>query len=94
LFLPSLVDELNSNYTGPSGNKFRRLASVVFNLEDATQLDKFLRGETREITVPNSTRKIQYDPLQRLGIGMSRLGTSEAVAVGAYAFALQKLDQK
>lgn len=94
LFLPALINELNSTYTGPSGNKYRRLASVVMNLEDPAQLQKFLHGETREVTVPNSTRKIQYDPLQRLGVGMSRLGTSEAVAVGAYAFALQKLDEK
>jgi glucokinase len=34
---------------------------------------------------------LQYDPLQRLGVGMSRLGTSEAVAIGAYAFALKSL---
>jgi len=27
-----------------------------------------------------------------LPIGVSRLGTSEAVAIGAYAFALSKLD--
>ena len=29
--------------------------------------------------------------LQRLGVGMSRLGTSEAVALGAYAYALRQL---
>ena len=91
LFMPALVDELNSTYTGPSGNKFRRLASKVFNLEDAAQLKKFLKGETREITVPGTQRKVKYDSLQRLGVGVSRLGTSEAVAIGAYAFALQKL---
>jgi glucokinase len=91
LFLPALVDELNGNYTGPKGNHFRRLASAVFNLEDPAQLGKFLKGETKEITVPGGTRKIKYDPLQRLGVGMSRLGTSEAVAIGACAFALQKL---
>lgn len=90
-FLPSVVAELNSTYTGPTGNSFRRLASAVFNLEDQAQLQKFLKGETREIFVPCSKRKIQYDPLQRLGVGMSRLGTSEAVAIGAYAFALDKL---
>jgi glucokinase len=93
LFLPALVDELNSTYTGPKGNKFRRLASVAFNLEDKEQLKKFLKGETREVTVPGSKRKIKYDPLQRIGVGMSRLGTSESVAIGAYAFALRKLDQ-
>ena len=91
LFLPALVSELNGFYTGPGGNQFHRLASKAFNLEDPAQLEKFLAGETREITVPGSSRKIQYDPLQRVGVGMSRLGTSEAVAIGAYAFALQKL---
>jgi glucokinase len=92
LFLPALVDELNSTYTGPDGNKFRRLASAAFNLEDTAQLEVFLKGETRTIKVPGSDRSLAYDPLQRVGVGMSRLGTSEAVAIGAYAFALQKLD--
>jgi len=94
LFLPSLVEELNGFYTGPDGNKFRRLPGVVYNLEDTAQLKKFLKGETRTITVPGSKRKIKYDPLQRLGVGISRLGTSEAVAIGAYAVALQQLDKK
>jgi glucokinase len=91
LFLPALVDELNSTYTGPDGNKFRRLASTAFNLEDSSQLETFLKGGTRAIKVPGSGRSLAYDPLQRVGVGMSRLGTSEAVAIGAYAFALQKL---
>lgn len=91
LFLPALVDELNSNYTGLDGNKFCRLASVAFNLEDPAQLDIFLKGEKRTIKVPGSDRSLAYDPLQRVGVGMSRLGTSEAVAIGAYAFALKQL---
>ncbi|HVM50874.1 MAG TPA: ROK family protein [Candidatus Acidoferrum sp.] len=94
LFLPALVDELNSTYTAPDGRKFRKLVQVVFNLEDAAQRAKFLKGETREITVPGTSRKLRYDPLSRIGIGMSRLGTSEAVAIGACAFALRELDQR
>jgi glucokinase len=93
LFLPALVAELNGCYLNPNGKTFRRLAMAVFNLEDPGQLETFLKGEAKEITVPGSSRKVQYDPLQRIGIGMSRLGTSEAVAIGAYAFALRKLDQ-
>jgi glucokinase len=92
LFLPALVGELNGTYLNPKGVKFRRLASVAFNLEDPAQLKTFLKGQTRTITVPGSKKKVQYDPLQRIGVGMSRLGTSEAVAIGAYAFALRKLD--
>jgi glucokinase len=68
------------------------LASAAFNLDDPAQLKTFLKGETRTITVPGSKAKVQYDPLQRIGVGMSRLGTSEAVAIGAYAFALRALD--
>ncbi|MGA2751030.1 MAG: ROK family protein [Verrucomicrobiota bacterium] len=93
LFLPALVAELNGDYTAPSGNKLRRLASTAFNLEDPAQRAKFLKGQAREVLVPGSKRKIKYDPLQRIGVGVSRLGTSEAVAIGAYAFALRKLDQ-
>ena len=92
LFLPALVGELNGTYVNHKGKKFRRLASVAFNLEDPAELKTFIKGETRTITVPGSKKKVQYDPLQRIGVGMSRLGTSEAVAIGAYAFALRKLD--
>ena len=64
-----------------------RLTAVAFNLEDAGQRRKFLKGATREVTVPGTRRKVKYDPLQRVGVGMSRLGTSEAVAIGAYVVA-------
>ena len=94
LFLPALVDELNSNYTAPNGSQFRRLVQVAFNLEDAAQRKKFVKGQTREVTVPGSSKKLKYDSQARIGVGMSRLGTSEAVAIGAYAFALHALDQK
>jgi len=96
LFLPALLAELNQICPVPSGNesqKLRRLTSVAFNLEDPEQLEIFLKGETREIAVPGSGRKIKYDSLQRIGIGLARLDTNEAVATGAYVFALQKLDQ-
>jgi len=92
LFLPALVNELNSTNTAPNGNQFRRLPEVAFNLEDPAELKQFLKGGGKTITVPGGTRKIKYDPLQRIGVGVSRLGTSEAVAIGAYAFALRKLD--
>jgi glucokinase len=92
LFLPALISEMNESYVAPGGEQFRRLPQPALNLEDPVQLKKFLKGETRSIAVPGSKRKIKYDSLQRIGIGLSRLGTSEAIAIGAYAFALRKLD--
>lgn len=92
LFLPALIDELNGTYRTPSGGNVRRLASVAFNLEDPAQREQFLHGGARSITVPGGQRTVQYDPLQRVGVGLSRLGTSEAIAIGACAFALKRLD--
>lgn len=94
LFLPAMVAELNGEYTAPTGNRYRRLACKTFNIENPAQLEAFLAGETRAIAVPGSSRTVTHDPLQRLGVGISRLGTSQAVATGAYAFALKKIDSK
>ena len=90
LFLPPLVDAINEAYRKPGGPQ-RRLAARAFNFEDPAQRELFIKGDKRVITVPGSTRQIQYDPLQRTAVGISCLGTSEAVAIGAYAFALRKL---
>ncbi len=88
LFLDPLFRALNACF---EGNGQRRLGPVAFNIEVPEEREAFLRGETREITVPGSTRKVRYDPMQRTAVGLTRLGTSEAVAVGAYAFAIRKL---
>jgi glucokinase len=93
-FLPALVGEMSSTYTTPAGDPFRRLVPWAFNLEDPAQLEAFLHGETKELQVPGSARRVEFDALPRVGVGISRLGTSEATAIGAYAFALRQLDRK
>ena len=68
------------------------MESNAFNLENNQEFDQFVKGDVREITVPGSQEKMLYDPMKRVGVGIARLGTSKAVAVGAYAFALHSLD--
>jgi glucokinase len=63
-------------------------------MDDPAQLDAFLLGEVRSIEVPGSRRRLLYDPMRRTAVGISRLGTREAVAAGAYAFALRELDKR
>ena len=92
-FMPAVINEMNSSYTAPNGERFRRLIPRAFNLEDPDQLKVFLSGETKELRVPGGSRRVKFDGLQRVGVGVSRLGTSEATAVGAYALALTRLDQ-
>ncbi len=90
LFLPSLVDAMNGEFEC-GGAPQRRLGLRAFNLEDPAERAAFIRGEVREVRVPGSSRIVRYDPLARTGVGLSRMDTSEAVAIGAYAFALNRL---
>ncbi|NPA37860.1 MAG: ROK family protein [Chlorobi bacterium] len=90
---PAMFDEMNGTYKNFNGDTYRRLVQSPFNLEDAQELKQFVKGELKEITVPGSERKVQYDPLARTGVGISRLGASKAISIGAYAFALKALDK-
>ena len=92
-FLPAVIEEMNGSYLAPDGQRFRRLIPRAFNLEDPAQLETFLKGQTRELAVPGSGRVVRFDGLLRVGVGITRLGTSEAIAIGAYAFALDRLDR-
>lgn len=93
LFLPALVAEMNAPFDSPWGGN-PRLAARVYNLEDPAERAAFLKGDARELTVPGSGRTVAYDPAQRIGVGLSRLGTSRATSLGAYAFALAALDTR
>ncbi len=91
LFLPALVEEMNGRLLCGPGFVPRTVVRA-FNLEDPQGRERFLTSEVREIEVPGSQKRLLYDPLKRVGVGLSRLGASRAVAVGAYAFALDALD--
>jgi len=93
LFMPALIDELNSKFILENGIEINRLDMKAFNLEDEDDLKKFIKDEDREITVPGSNEKIIYNPLKKTGVGISKIGTSKAISIGAYAFALNLLDR-
>ncbi|MHC1736661.1 MAG: ROK family protein [Ignavibacteriaceae bacterium] len=92
LFLDQIVAEMNSHYISSEGKAFKRLVAEVFNLEDPQKANEFLKGDPKEITVYGTNKKITYDSGIRTGVGISKIGTSKAIATGAYAFALNSLD--
>ena len=92
LFLPALVAAMNDVYVKPGGVCLRRLLARAFDFEDSAARAEFLRGESREIAVPGGAEPSSTTRC-RTAVGISRLGTSRAVAIGAYAFALRKLDE-
>ena len=91
LFLPYLVEEMNSSYIKNDGTKFKRLVANVYNLENDAELAKFVKGSRKEIKVHGTERTVIFDDEMRIGLGISKIGTSRAISIGAYAFALGKL---
>ena len=91
LFLPALVAEMNAPLHTLGGDPVDRMEIKAFNLEDSASLSAFLKGEAKTLTVPGSDKTVAFDPMKRIGVGVSKLGTSRAVAVGAYGFALGQL---
>ena len=73
------------------GGTTGRLIQEAYDLGDPARRQEFLRGEPREIAVPHASRSVVSDPRKRVGVGISKLGASRAVGVGAYAFALDRL---
>ena len=92
LFIQTMVDEMNAPLRTLAGEALDRMEVIALNLENPVELDEFLRNRSKQIRVPFSKNTVTYDPSTYIGVGVSRLGTSKAVSIGAYAFALDKLD--
>ena len=94
VFMPMLVRKLREPYTDLNGNTIPSMETEVFNLEDANDCIRFAEKTGKMINVPFSDEKVWYDASKRVGLGVTKLGTSSAVAIGAYAFAMQQLEKQ
>lgn len=93
LFLPETINELNGTIKKIDGTPVDRMEIRAYNLEDEADTQKFIKGNVSTIKIPFSEKQISYDDLKRTGIGITRLGTSRAVSIGAYAYALNQIDK-
>lgn len=92
LYMPAMMEELNSTFDQGSGGKIPRLFQKVFNLDAEAEQIEFYRDHSKEILVKETGKKLYYDPSPRLAVATSRIGASRAIALGAYAFALSKIN--
>ncbi|MBU3926641.1 MAG: ROK family protein, partial [Bacteroidetes bacterium] len=94
LFSPTMFEEINRKYLHFTGAPNDRLSFKVFNLEDPGQIETFAHGKIENLSIPGTTRTIPFDSMPRTGVGISKIGASHAIAMGAYTFALQQLDNQ
>lgn len=91
LFLPKAVETMNGRFFKPDGQTISRMEVFAYNLHNSDCLADFLINDEIMISVPQSDKKMAYSPIKKVGVGISLLGTSEAVALGATVFAGDKV---
>ena len=92
VFMPMLIKKMNEPFTGlKDGHSFSRMETEAYNLMDAQDMIRFTEKSGKMIKVPFSNQEVWYDPTKCVGVGVTKLGTSSAVAIGAYAFAMEQL---
>ncbi len=91
VFMPILIKKMNEPFKGLNGSPFSRMETEAYNLMDAQDMIRFTEKTGKMVKVPFSDQEVWYNPTKRIGVGVTKLGTTSAVAIGAYAFAIEKL---
>ncbi|WP_428897385.1 glucokinase [Parelusimicrobium proximum] len=93
-FMPYVIKEMNGHLNTCDGkHQIPRMESKAFDMSDSRQREAFFEGGTVKVKVPYSNREVTYNSEKRIPIMISKLGTSRAAYLGAYAFALNALDR-
>ena len=90
IFMPKVVELLNKEYPGLDGNKIPRMEISAYNLDNEQGRKDFASVTGKMIKVPFSDKEVWYDPSKKIGITATKLGSSSAVCIGAYAYAMNK----
>ena len=90
-FMPALLSEMRSRIRTMSGDELNRVQMNVYNLDDEAEFKKFASGSSTKIKVYGTNKDVVYDPEKRVGITISDIGASNAVALGAYLYAIDNI---
>ncbi|KXX67818.1 ROK family protein [Flammeovirga sp. SJP92] len=89
LFMPAVLKEMRSKYNHGED----RLVAEVFDLTNEEEKTNFVKNNQHEIKVPFTDHVVMYDASPKIGVGVSKIGTSEAISLGAYAYAVSQLEK-
>ena len=90
--MPSLMATFKKRLHSFSGLSFPMVQMETYYLDEKADLESFLKREYETVIVPDSKREVTYFSKKKTGIILSHIGASQAISLGAYAFALHKLD--
>ena len=93
LFLGKTVELLNGHFKKETGETVDRMEIKAYNWHNKQCKEDFLTYNPKKIAVPFSDEFVEWDNSKKFAIGISALGTSQAVALGAYHFAMNHLEE-
>lgn len=89
--LPAMIAEMNGTRKTMHEDLFPRLQMKVYNLEDEKERALFFENEAQTVKIPGSNNEVVYEPVKKIGVIVSKLGTNRAIALGAYHLMLNAL---
>jgi len=92
LFMDVVVNEMNSTLTNSDGTSYNRMPLKAYNLENEDGLRNFTAGVQEEVKHGGKKGGQWFDTEDKTGVGVSKLGANQAIAIGACLVALNNLD--
>ena len=91
---PAILEVMRSKISTLDGQQLGRIPMKVYDLDNEEEFAGFMKGEQQKIKIHGSEIEVDFDPQKRIGVTVSKLGAGKAIAIGAYAFALDQLDRR
>lgn len=91
---PSIVEVLHEKLTTLGGHSVSRLQMLVWDMTDPCQAKRILEPEVLRVKVLGTEKEVDYRIRKSTAITVTSLGTNRAISLGAYVFALSKLDKE
>lgn len=89
MYMPAVMETIRGKFADGQD----RLVHKVFYLNDPSEAEQFYDVPVKQIKIPGTELTTDYCAEPRIAIATSSIGGSEAVALGAYAYALAQLDK-
>ena len=91
---PAILEVMRSKIHTLDGKELGRIPMKVYDLDNEEEFAEFIKGEQQKMKIYGSEIEVDFDPQKRIGVTVSKMGAGKAIAIGAYAFALDQLDRR
>lgn len=90
--VPAMVKEMNETVGTFGGAKFPCLQMKVLDLTTIEGMTEFLQDRSKLVNIPGTDKYVRYCDEKKVGVTVSSVGTSTAISLGAYAYALAHIN--